>query len=153
MTGASMSSVQVHRFRADDLQAEGLAQVGGQLKIGYSTGGGTFPQYSNAIGNLGLDGAISGTQTGNPNFDFDGLGDDPLSGTFYGSDRDPGSGVTFFTVNQSPLSANNFKAIPFSYLVNDVAPSGKSHYLRQRRRPPPIATDRSGHKRFHVAEP
>ena len=116
-TGASLSSVQV---QGGVVVAEGLAGVGNQLKLGFSSDGSVF---SDSLGNLALNGVISSASAGP--FDFDGLGVDE-SGTLYGIDREPGVTTTIFTVTESPLSTNVIQSISPTLLVNDLLVSGNS---------------------------
>jgi hypothetical protein len=113
-TGASISAVQVHTPVENVLLAEGLAQVNGQLKIGFRVAGAPFTTQSNALGDLGFDGLITNVQTNASSFttdlDFDGLVDGAtgqiygLDGSLFGAPND----TKFFTVSESPLATHVF---------------------------------------------
>ncbi len=123
-TGDALSSNQVMLGASAVLNAEGLTQFTGQLKIGYSTAGNAA---SNGLGDLGLDGLITGGLSGS--FDFDGLGENTASGQLYGLDREPPTRVDFFTVQPSPLSTNVFKTTGSELVVNDLVALGNDLFV------------------------
>jgi hypothetical protein len=119
-TGAAISSAQVHTVSGvvttNVLNAEGLSQVNGQLKIGFRVEPAPFPTRSNGLGDLALDGLITNVQTNassftNPGLDFDSLGTNDAGTQLYGTDGAPSdrpNDTDFYTASESPLSVSVF---------------------------------------------
>jgi hypothetical protein len=114
MTGASISSAQVHTAGGNVLLAEGLGQVNGQLKIGFRVDPVPFTSRSNAFGDLASSGLVTNIEANPPslpNADFDGLGSDESGGQLYGHDGNVfqlPNDTRYFRIFESPLMIDVF---------------------------------------------
>lgn len=115
-TGGTISSVEVLIGASSIGFAEGLAQVGGQLKLAFRDDGtAPFPTRSNALGDLSLTGQLTNIQLAansgsNDGLDLDALGDDGFSQLYatdsiiFGNPLD----TRFMTVSELPLATSTF---------------------------------------------
>lgn len=117
LTGATISSASVFQGATQITFAESLANVNGQLKIGYNQVG-IFA--SNTLGTLATNGQVSVVGS-SPAFDFDGMGVDQSTNTLHGIDVTSLSPLSnFFTIGESPVSASNY-LVNFPNFSNDFA--------------------------------
>lgn len=116
--GSVLSSATVFEGATQITFAESLANINGQLKIGYNRVG-IFA--SNSLGTLGINGQVTHVGT-NAVLDFDAMGINRQTNTLHGSDVVTLAPLTnFFTINETPVItiSNYLTGVP--HFSNDIA--------------------------------